>query len=426
MRHRRLERTNTMKTYDSEPENDVWQQPGAEPGIDVTLEDDKVPPHLINLIAPCEIQIVDFSETNIAVRKASNDTLNDILELPKPEDTKCRWINVNGLSWDVIKLIGNRFRLHRLAIEDLIHTRSRTKVDWYNDQACVILTLQKLVRLHQHDDHEDCEAHGDMESSNGGVKGGWWPGPSEADREKGVLPPYLDRDRDGKVDDFIKAHSTTSEQSPIKEIRTLHRYENAQSPKHTAFMEKHSVLSGEDMVVSVEQVSIFLLADNTILSFFEHSAEDIEEPILKRLLSEETVLRSSCDASLVLQAIIDAIVDLAMKVGNAYNKARKELQVDAMTNPNIRTSRALHVFGEEVDMLQNLIKPIVHLVNALRDHNTDSNMLSFSEIHLTPPNTTSYPVENRQHKENTPARPNPLQSKPTNKHLSQAHQKPST
>jgi Mg2+ and Co2+ transporter CorA len=422
MRHRRLERTNTMKTYDSEPENDVWQQPGAEPGIDVTLEDDKVPPHLINLIAPCEIQIVDFSETNISVRKASNDTLNDILELPKPDDTKCRWINVNGLSWDVIKLIGNRFRLHRLAIEDLIHTRSRTKVDWYNDQACVILTLQKLVRLHQHDDHEDCEAHGDMESSNGGVRGGWWPDLSEADREKGVLPRYLDRDRDGKVDDFIKAHSTTSEQSPIKEIRTLHRYENAQSPKHTAFMEKHSVLSSEDMVVSVEQVSIFLLADNTILSFFEHSAEDIEEPILKRLLSEETVLRSSCDASLVLQAIIDAIVDLAMKVGNAYNKARKELQVDAMTNPNIRTSRALHVFGEEVDMLQNLIKPIVHLVNALRDHNTDSNMLSFSEIHLSPPNTTSYPVENRQHKENTPARSMPLQSKPTNKHLSQAAQ----
>lgn len=182
------------------------------------------------------------------------------------------------------------------------------------------------------------------------------------------------------------------------------------------------MLSSEDMVVSVEQVSIFLLADNTILSFFEHSAEDIEEPILKRLLSEETVLRSSCDASLVLQAIIDAIVDLAMKVGNAYNKARKELQVDAMTNPNIRTSRALHVFGEEVDMLQNLIKPIVHLVNALRDHNTDSNMLSFSEIHLSPPNTTSYPVENRQHKENTPSRSMPLQSKPTNKHLSQAAQ----
>jgi Mg2+ and Co2+ transporter CorA len=426
LRHRRLERTNTVKTFhSSEPEIDVFQQPGAEPGIDVTVDDEKVPPHLINLIAPCDIQIVDFSENNISVQKAGNETLFDLLEAPKPEEMKCRWINVNGLSWDVIKLIGNRFRLHRLAIEDLIHTHSRTKVDWYNDQACIILTLQKLVRLHQHDDEfEDCAAHDDVESVGGGAKGGWWPGPRE---EKDVLPRYLDRDRDGKIDEFVKAHSNTSEASPIKEIRTLHRYESSQIAKHTAFMEKHSVLSGEDLVVSVEQVSIFLLADNTIVSFFEHSAEDIEAPILQRLMSEETVLRSSCDASLVLQAIIDAIVDLAMPIRDAYNKARKELQVDAMTSPNIRTSRALHVFGEEIDMLQNLIKPIVHLVNALRDHNTEPNMTMGlpAEFHLNhgQPNTTSYPVENRQHKENMRGPGSmPLPSKPTNKHLQQAAQ----
>lgn len=422
LRHRRLERTNTVKTYNSEPEIDVWQQPGAEPGIDVTVEDEKVPPHLINLVAPCDIQVVDFCEDQITVRKADNKSLNGLFEEGKPDHAKCRWINVNGLSWDVIKLIGNRFRLHRLAIEDLIHTHSRTKVDWYNDQACVILTLQKLVRLHQHgDDHADCPAHDDIESMGGGSRGGWWPGPRDAYKEKDVLPRYLDRDGDGKIDEFVKAHSNTSEQSPIKEIRTLHRYENAQIAKHTAFMEKHSVLSSEDLVVSVEQVSIFLLADNTIVSFFEHSAEDIEAPILERLQSEETVLRSSCDASLVLQAIIDAIVDLAMPVRDAYNKARKELQIDAMTNPNIRTSRALHVFGEEIDMLQNLIKPIVHLVNALRDHNTEPNITTPFEITLSQPGSAPYPVENKQHKENSKSIP--LQpSKPTNKHLSQAAQ----
>ena len=130
------------------------------------------------------------------------------------------------------------------------------------------------------------------------------------------------------------------------------------------------------MVVSVEQVSIFLLDDNTIISFFEHSADDIEEPIVERLNSEETMLRRSGDASLMLQAIIDAIVDLAMPVRDAYNKARKELQIDAMTSPDIRTSRKLHIFGEEIDMLQNLFKPIVHLVNAIR---------AVSYTHLTLP-----------------------------------------
>ncbi|KAI7105223.1 hypothetical protein KC352_g37165, partial [Hortaea werneckii] len=192
------------------------------------------------------------------------------------------------------------------------------------------------------------------------------------------------------IDMFVPAHSGTSEDSPIRDIRTLHRYESAQIPEHTAFMERHSVLASEDLAVSVEQVSIFLTADNTVISFFEHSADDVETPIIDRLTSTETMLRRSCDASLMLQAIVDAIVDLAVPVKDAYNKTRKELQVDAMTNPDIRTSRALHIFGEEIDMLQNLFKPIVHLVNALRDHNAEAVM---------PPRLGTGPVIHTEHDE---------------------------
>ena len=38
---------------------------------------------------------------------------------------------VNGLSWDVVRLLGKKQKLHSLAIEDLLHTRNRTKADWY-------------------------------------------------------------------------------------------------------------------------------------------------------------------------------------------------------------------------------------------------------------------------------------------------------
>jgi Mg2+ and Co2+ transporter CorA len=72
-----------------------------------------------------------------------------------------------------------------------------------------------------------------------------------------------------------------------------------------------------------------------------------------------------------MQAIIDAIVDLAIPVKDAYNKARKDLQIDVLTNPSMNTSKALHIFSEEIDMLQNLVKPIVNLVNSLRDHKSD-------------------------------------------------------
>ncbi|EME86841.1 uncharacterized protein MYCFIDRAFT_96983, partial [Pseudocercospora fijiensis CIRAD86] len=388
LRHRKPSRSNTVTTYHEPEIHDAssWQ-PGAEPGVDTSAEDDKIPPHLTKLKTACDINVIDFSDQNIHQSRCTNADLEAILNIPRTEQLPCRWISVNGLSWDVIRLLGNKYNLHRLAIEDLIHTKTRTKVDWYAEQAYIVLTLQKLVRLHQHRGRNDkCTCTSGMDSSEeegidekfealGKKKSflqtlrdrlGLRPPPP-----RNALPQYMDRDHDGKVDEFVSAHSGISDESPVKAIRTLHRYESAQIPEHTAWMERHSALAQDNLAVSVEQVSIFLLSDNSVISFFEHSADDVERPILNRLNSPETMLRRSCDASLLLQAIIDAVVDLATPVRDAYNKSRKELQIDAMTNPNIKTSRALHIFGEEVDMLQNLFKPIVHLVNSLRDHNSE-------------------------------------------------------
>ena len=82
-------------------------------------------------------------------------TLEEFLEQPVEEASMVRWFNVNGLSWDVIRALGNHHSLHRLAIEDLINTKNRTKADWYNDHTFIVLALQKLVRLQ---DGEDCES----------------------------------------------------------------------------------------------------------------------------------------------------------------------------------------------------------------------------------------------------------------------------
>ncbi|GAB7347152.1 hypothetical protein MBLNU459_g3271t1 [Dothideomycetes sp. NU459] len=204
-----------------------------------------------------------------------------------------------------------------------------------------------------------------------------------------ILPRFQDLNGTEKIDAYVKAHTPDYEGNPSHHIRTLHRYEGDQNPEHTAFLEKHSTLAEEDLVVTVEQVAIFLMADNTVISFFEHSGADVEEPILERLRSPATMLRRSGDASLVLQAIIDAIVDLALPVKEAYNKARKDLQIDVLTNPSMGVSKALHIFTEEIDMLQNLFKPIVNLVNSLRDHNSEPLGTAVISGSVTPPTNSS-------------------------------------
>jgi hypothetical protein len=90
------------------------------------------------------------------------------------------------------------------------------------------------------------------------------------------------------------------------------------------------------LTVAVEQVSIFLTADGTVITFFQvyfsqsnfnqkQSGNAIERPIIQRLSSESTILRTSEDPSLLLQSIIDAVVDLSFPIATAYQELIADL-----------------------------------------------------------------------------------------------------
>lgn len=105
-----------------------------------------------------------------------------------------------------------------------------------------------------------------------------------------------------------------------------------------------------------------------MISFFESSADDIELPILHRLATPDTILRKSCDASMLVQAIIDAIIDLAIPVTTAYQDVIGDFELDVLTEPSIKHTTSLYVVTSEIAMMRNFISPIINLINALRDH----------------------------------------------------------
>ena len=136
-------------------------------------------------------------------------------------------------------------------------------------------------------------------------------------------------------------------------------------------MERHSSLAGRGLAVSAEQVAIFLTADNTIVTFFEMSAADVERPIITRLSTPGTILRQSCDASLLVQAVMDAIVDLAVPLTTIYNDLIGDLELDVLTNPSIKQSKSLYIIISEINKMLSFLNPIDNLVNVLRDHRTE-------------------------------------------------------
>ncbi|THW23704.1 hypothetical protein D6C98_01561 [Aureobasidium pullulans] len=353
---KRAQATSTKASgfYDS---NSAFQwQPGSEPGIDTSA--DGVVSH--GETFPSQITAVDFSEDQIEQTELDNKSLENFLNKPRPEWASCRWINVNGLSWDVIKLLGNHKKLHPLAIEDLMHTGNRTKADWYPEHAFIILTLQRLTRL----------------SSQNGL--------SDTDIQKALLTTddrHSTHSRSGITWESEKTFQPPDNQT---HLRSLQSYRGDRSPERVAYMEKNSILTRKSLGVSIEQVSVFLCSDNTVVSFFEHSGDVIEEPILKRLNSPETILRRSGDASLLVHSIIDAITDLAIPIVATYEKSIAELEMDVLTEPAIGHSKALYILTSELSMLRQQMQPIASLINSLRDHYNTTQFLNRSPSPANP------------------------------------------
>ncbi|KAF2681562.1 hypothetical protein K458DRAFT_420723 [Lentithecium fluviatile CBS 122367] len=377
---RRPTRSNTVRRYHS-PTRQPWEEPGAEPGIDTQKE--AATSDYSHLHQQCEITVVDFSDERCESVELHNDGLEEFLCKPQEPWAQCRWINVNGLSWDVIRTLGNHKQLHSLAIEDLMNTRGRTKADWYSDQAFLLLTLSKLVRIADDDSDSDCDSDSDSEEPRRpGMPQKQKNSNSLVDRMKGLFDSKshdhemtsLERSWDNQEKGYNSDEINTrlrSKGQHAEQIRTLQRYRGGPNLDRTIYMEQHSTLASRKLAVSVEQVCVFYCADNTVISFFEHSAPEIEEPILKRLNTEDTILRESGDGSMVVQAIIDAIIDLAIPVAAAYEDAMGELELDVLQDPDISHSQSLYILTSEIAILRNTIQPIVSLINALRDHKSD-------------------------------------------------------
>ncbi|KAI0417022.1 hypothetical protein F5X98DRAFT_341923 [Xylaria grammica] len=372
LRHRNT-RTNTFRTLEEfeEFERRPGWRPGAEPGIDPKRPDGGHD----YIHTECQITVVDFSREDLQIHELNNAELIEFVRRPQPSWVQCRWINVNGLSWDVIQALGRYKDLHRLAIEDIMNTRNRTKVDWYPGHAFLILSCLKLVRLI--DDDSDSSDEGDFEegSNESAVRSTrnkfqrWIRGkkiqhPTTASvLEKGPGPSTPGQG-------FMHQPTGLSDLFNPNTLRTLQQYHAAPNAARTEYMEKHSALAAKGLAVSAEQVAMFITSDNTVIAFFEQSADTVEEPILARLQSPTTILRKSCDASMVAQAVIDAIIDIAIPVTAVYADIVGDLELDVLTHPNVKHTKSLYIIISEINKVFSFVNPIQALISSLRDHKT--------------------------------------------------------
>ena len=108
----------------------------AEPGLDYrTME-------VEGFNGPTQVTVVDYSARRCSTSKkmGMQEDFRQFFQYGRPSWAKVRWINVNGLNWQCIKLLATKYNLHRLAIEDLLSVQ-RTKMDLYADRNSFLTNL---------------------------------------------------------------------------------------------------------------------------------------------------------------------------------------------------------------------------------------------------------------------------------------------
>ncbi|ORZ40840.1 hypothetical protein BCR44DRAFT_1101170 [Catenaria anguillulae PL171] len=126
--------------------------------------------------------------------------------------------------------------------------------------------------------------------------------------------------------------------------------------------------SGECTLLDIEadNCSMFLLDDGTLITFTHFASGFLVEPILSRLTNATTMLRSLSDASFLLNALIDSIVDHYLPITEAYADQFERLEAIVFEKPNIHIIRYLHATHADLIELKQKLLPVQTLIRNLR------------------------------------------------------------
>ncbi|KAG0377919.1 hypothetical protein BGX24_005171 [Mortierella sp. AD032] len=297
-------------------------------GVDVSSMD-----NVFNCIEQqVNVTVLDVSQTEYKARNnLNNGQFLEWLKLPRPDWSAVRWININGMSWDVIKAIATEYDIHHLAVEDLLHVPQRTKVDLYPKQTYISCTLLTLL-----------ERLGEGESR--------------------------------QVDAFTNPHGIDpnflSQRLPLEQL---------DSYKHYHYNEEDNY---EDLHVEMEQVTLLLLEAGTLITLFQVSGQSVVAPIVERLSHDYSLARKHGDASFLLQSVMDGIVDQAIPIADAFRHEINNLEARVLALPKMMFTRELHRVTSQLSMLKRTIVPTQMLVHSLRGKDERSPLTPLARIYM--------------------------------------------
>ncbi|KAJ3556343.1 hypothetical protein NM688_g2080 [Phlebia brevispora] len=378
---------------------------GGEPGVDPRRA--AVQLAYEHIQQECLIEIVDYSSVRHTSRRMNNEDFVNFIQDAKLSVrdawAKVRWINVGGLSWDIISALAIKYDLHPLSIEDILQTRkhARSKADYYIQHLFIRVLCHALGSEDSPEGEEEYTLSSPTEIHQ------FEPLSIGQDEEAGTAKWNTQDD-----DRTLYASRSTSRfnfrscafwkgsrrgpgsladlmfaRTPLRRVATFNA--DIKSRKDARNLKViQELLKGQRVDVRVTPMCIFLLRDGKYTGLF--FSYRFTAPISERLLQKTSGLRSRADASLLVQGLLDLVVDQAMEVVEEYQSKILKLEQAVLMKPQMKHVVRLHALQEDLILHRRTLEPIKTLVYTLRRYDVDRVAALYSDRPISMQNIQGY------------------------------------
>lgn len=362
--------------------------PGAEPGVDVRRDSAYL--NYGHIRQNCQIEIADYSSVRSSFGRMTNVEFINFLGNPSASErepwVKVRWINVGGISWDVIRALALKYDLHPLALEDVLHLPGspRSGVDYYKKHLFIRVLSHTL---NQNDQIEPNFLEQFARSPS--------PEPLRSSNDIDGLPAYTTEENPpsgfaSKLSrKFRSPHKSATIEPGGYDVENIDvskppnngstvnygsfyaAYDQGQMVNKTVLKLVQELREGGRVEVNIKPVYIFLSKDGTVISIHPDNNLRFTEPIRRRLMQRDTGLRTTADASFLVHGILDLIVDSALEIIDAYQRKIIELEQQILLKAKMKAVRQLHIISGDLILHKRTLTPVKTLIYSLRRYDLD-------------------------------------------------------
>jgi Mg2+ and Co2+ transporter CorA len=123
---------------------------------------------------------------------------------------------------------------------------------------------------------------------------------------------------------------------------------------------------GDRVDVHIQPLCIFLCRDGTVISLSRGRSLEFTAPIRERLRHPDTGLRASADASMLVQALLDLLVDRVFEVIDGYHARILALEHAVLLRPHMKHVRELHILQGDLQSHRRTLEPVKTVAYGLR------------------------------------------------------------